>query len=63
MDEEGLPSALHAGEPQPKGADAPPPCPKCSAAMERKTIRKGAKAGHSFWGCSAYPTCRGIRPI
>ncbi|QIT54487.1 hypothetical protein HC341_04195 [Aquisalimonas sp. 2447] len=31
--------------------------------MERKTIRKGAKAGHSFWGCSAYPTCRGIRPI
>ncbi|MDM0075863.1 restriction endonuclease [Variovorax sp. J2P1-59] len=36
-----------------------PCCPKCSGAMVRRTARKGAHAGDSFWGCAAYPKCRG----
>lgn len=32
-------------------------CPKCGAAMEIKTARKGPFAGEQFWGCSRYPRC------
>jgi restriction system protein len=41
-------------------ADAPL-CPKCGAKMVLRTAGKGAHQGKPFWGCSAYPTCRGIR--
>lgn len=37
-------------------------CPTCGAAMVRRTARRGAHAGGAFWGCSAYPRCRGTRP-
>lgn len=37
----------------------PPACPNCAGAMVRRTARKGAQAGNSFWGCAAYPKCRG----
>jgi len=36
-----------------------PACPECAGAMVRRTARKGAHAGNSFWGCAAYPKCRG----
>lgn len=36
-----------------------PVCPRCAGAMVRRTARKGAHAGNSFWGCAAYPKCRG----
>ena len=36
-------------------------CPICSAPMVKRVARKGANAGGSFWGCSTYPQCRGIR--
>ena len=42
-------------------AAASPACPRCGAAMELRTARKGANAGSSFWGCSTYPSCRGTR--
>jgi Restriction endonuclease len=29
-------------------------CPKCESEMILRTARKGAGAGHQFWGCSAY---------
>ena len=38
-----------------------PECPLCGSAMVKRTARKGANAGNEFWGCSAYPGCRGTR--
>jgi restriction system protein len=40
-----------------------PACPECSSPMVLRTARKGSNAGNSFWGCSAFPKCRGIRPV
>ncbi|MCM1066077.1 MAG: topoisomerase DNA-binding C4 zinc finger domain-containing protein [Muribaculaceae bacterium] len=31
--------------------------------MIRRLVRKGSKQGKEFWGCSAYPECRGTREI
>lgn len=36
-----------------------PQCPICGANMVRRVAKKGAKAGHEFWGCSQFPNCRG----
>lgn len=36
-------------------------CPQCGAGMVMRTARKGANAGGAFWGCSNFPSCRGIR--
>ena len=44
-------------------ANQPPPCPMCGAAMTRRTARQGPRAGKAFWGCSAFPDCRGTRPV
>jgi len=58
-------------EPAPMAAaeTLPPPaapetviCPKCSAAMVRRQSRSQAGSGRGFWGCSAFPKCRGILP-
>lgn len=38
-----------------------PECPLCGLAMVKRTARKGANAGNEFWGCSAFPGCRGTR--
>ena len=38
-----------------------PECPLCGSGMVKRTARKGANAGNEFWGCSAYPGCRGTR--
>lgn len=35
-----------------------PDCPRCGAQMVQRTKRK---TGDRFWGCSAFPACRGIR--
>lgn len=40
-----------------------PLCPKCGSAMVRRTAKQGSNAGNSFWGCSQYPACRGIRNV
>lgn len=42
---------------------ASPACPACGAAMVRREAKRGANAGNVFWGCSAYPSCKGIRSI
>jgi four helix bundle suffix protein len=36
-----------------------PKCPICGKPMIKRTIKRGAKAGQQFWGCSAYPDCQG----
>lgn len=38
-------------------------CPICTKPMLKRTARRGAHAGDVFWGCSAYPACKGIRAI
>lgn len=44
-------------------ASANPNCPTCGSAMVKRTAKQGANAGNMFWGCSAYPKCRGVVPI
>ena len=46
-------------------ADTPlmPSCPACSKPMVKRTAKRGANAGEEFWGCSAYPACRGTRRV
>ena len=39
---------------------ASPACPLCGKPMRQRTARQGQHAGQSFWGCSAYPGCKGI---
>ncbi|GAU09857.1 nuclease-related domain-containing protein [Desulfoplanes formicivorans] len=38
----------------------PPSCPKCGRPMVLRKATRGANAGNLFWGCSAFPQCRGI---
>lgn len=40
-----------------------PVCPDCGKPMLRRIARSGSHAGQSFWGCSAFPNCRGTRPL
>ncbi|HWX17351.1 MAG TPA: four helix bundle suffix domain-containing protein [Chthoniobacterales bacterium] len=38
-------------------------CPRCGKPMCQRTARKGPRAGERFWGCTAYPECKGTRPL
>ncbi len=54
-------SANVATNPQANPAATPAPaCPKCGADMVLRTAGRGDRAGKQFYGCSAYPKCRGI---
>ena len=58
-------SLLHSIAPaaaQPHSSEAPA-FPNCGKAMPRRTAKRGANAGASFWGCTGYPACRGTRQI
>lgn len=37
-----------------------PDCPLCGKAMVLRTAQNGKNAGKQFWGCSAYPDCKGV---
>ncbi len=39
-------------------SDAAPDCPECGKPMRKRRAARG-----EFWGCSAYPDCRGAREI
>lgn len=62
-------SALPAQSPQPRSIGeassraAPTLCPLCAKSMVRRVAKRGANAGAEFWGCTAYPACKGTRPI
>lgn len=45
---------------QPAQSSAPT-CPSCGAAMVLRRAKRGANSGQEFWGCTAYPACRGTR--
>ena len=36
-----------------------PACPECGKPMMLRTARRVTNAGNQFWGCSAYPACKG----
>lgn len=40
-----------------------PVCPVCGGPMALRTAHKGPRAGSQFWGCCAYPKCRGTRQL
>ena len=40
-----------------------PACPRCGQPMVLRTARTGSRAGLEFWGCSAFPDCKGTRPV
>ena len=39
-----------------------PKCPLCGKLMALRTARQGKNAGSQFWGCTAYPDCKGASP-
>ena len=47
----------------PSDKHSAPDCPNCGKPMALRTARKGPNAGAQFWGCSAYPECKGIRNL
>lgn len=38
-----------------------PTCPKCGSDMVKRVARQGANSGKEFWGCVAYPKCKGTK--
>jgi restriction system protein len=52
----------HAETVSPK-AVATPSCPICFKLMVQRVAKRGGSSGNAFWGCSAYPACRGTRPV
>jgi hypothetical protein len=44
-------------------ATAMPHCPVCNRRMVERIAKRGGNPGRRFWGCSAYPDCRGIREM
>ena len=44
-------------------AEEMPACPVCERTMVRRTATRGHNSGARFWGCPAYPRCRGTRPL
>lgn len=40
-----------------------PKCPVCAKPMVARLAKRGNHAGERFWGCSAYPACRGTRSV
>lgn len=53
------------GEPAPSPSPASdvPACPVCTKAMVRRVAKRGASTGNAFWGCLAYPVCKGTRRL
>ena len=49
--------------PEPSTDDEVVKCPRCGAPMVKRKAVNGKNAGKCFYGCSAYPKCRGIVPI
>jgi four helix bundle suffix protein len=52
-------------QPERPARTSPPPlaCPRCGKPMCQRMARQEPHAGQRFWGCSAYPQCKGTRPV
>jgi four helix bundle suffix protein len=54
--------AKRSGRDRADQADPPDPiprCPRCGKLMALRTAKTGQHAGRQFWGCTAYPDCKG----
>lgn len=40
-----------------------PSCPQCGKPMQRQIARTDSPGVQSFWGCTAFPVCRGVRGL
>lgn len=40
-----------------------PCCPRCGGSMVKRIAKQGSNAGGAFWGCTAFPKCRGVISI
>ena len=40
-----------------------PLCPRCGGSMVKRIAKQGSNAGGAFWGCTAFPKCRGVVSI
>jgi len=40
-----------------------PDCPKCGKPMALRTASSGKNEGKQFWGCTAYPECKGTAEL
>lgn len=66
--EGGFPESLYAARSssrtsQQAAVPAGPVCPSCGKAMVRRVAKSGRRSGQAFWGCTAFPECRGTRPV
>jgi restriction system protein len=43
--------------------NTPPLSPRCGKPMRQRTAQKGPHTSKRFWGCTAYPDCKGTRPL
>lgn len=59
--EKGSPPAVAPTPAVPAAPAAEPACPRCGGAMVKRIAKQGTNAGSAFWGCSAFPKCRGVR--
>jgi four helix bundle suffix protein len=58
--ERGRKQADQSDQPDPTDqTDQIPACPLCGKPTVLRTARSGKNAGRQFWGCSAYPECKG----
>lgn len=57
------PRAAAAAAPTAPARAEVPACPACAKPMARRQAQRGVNAGKEFWGCTAYPTCRGTRAV
>ena len=55
--------AMTPAQPAQTTAEAEPLCPQCGSSMVKRTARKGSNAGGEFWGCSKFPSCKGVRQL
>jgi restriction system protein len=56
------PSPVVIGKTTANTGSVAPSCPQCAKTMVRRSAKKGVHAGQAFWGCVAYPSCKGTRP-
>jgi four helix bundle suffix protein len=54
----GIREKMTAARLEARADPAAPPCPDCGAPMKKRSSQRG-----DFWGCSAYPQCKGIRQL
>ena len=43
--------------------DRIPECPLCGKPMVLRMAKNGNNAGVQFWGCTAYPSCKGVAKV